>query len=383
MKNIIVGTGSFAMKVAEIFENNQFNIDLFVNISQCSKLLPTILRDIPVVPIESMPLSSFEKNNWIIAKKPMFIESAINFLKNRSAKNIYVVNEEIFFDNNLTRERIILYLDKIEFKLPFLNYLETNVVDYCDLNCKGCAHFSNLCTDHVHLNLEEYKNDLTLLCQNFKVYCFRLLGGEPLLHPNLEDIIKITRYYLPSSRLYLVTNGLKIQYLNHHVLDVFRVNKIIITISVYENNLNQIDNIIKILKENNIMYLLNDDYFDDGQVIQSFNKRLMLSKKTRDSYETLTCGGRFCRFLRNGKISKCYYPLLIEILNKRFNVNFEVTENDYIDLKHITNGWNEVEKLKSNIPFCNYCCSNEEKFKWDIVSSSKAKIEDYIIEEKV
>ena len=382
MNNIIVGTGLFARKIAEIFENNRFKIDLFVNISQYGKSLPTTLRGIPVVPIENIPLSVFEKNNWIIAKKPMFIESAIDFLRKKEAKNIYVINEEIFFEHDLTRERIILYLDKIDFKVPFLNYLETNVVDYCNLNCKGCAHFSNICTKEAYLDLKEYKSDLKLICQNFNVYCFRLLGGEPLLHPNIGEVIRITRYYLPCSRLFLVTNGLKIQQLKQEILDIIRENRIIITISVYKKNQNQMNNIINILKENSIMYLINDDYFSDGHVIEYFNKRLMLSKKIKDDYKNLTCGGRFCKFLRNGKISKCYYPLLIEILNNHFNIHFEVSENDYIDLKKITNAWEEIEKMKRKIPFCDYCHIDDEKFQWDTASSSKAKIGDYIIEDK-
>ena len=79
----------------------------------------------------------------------------------------------------LVNEQSKSYIDSIDLTLPFLNYLETNVVDHCNLNCKECAHFSNI-YDNNYVNLVDYQHDIKLISQKFNVCYFRILGGEPL-----------------------------------------------------------------------------------------------------------------------------------------------------------------------------------------------------------
>ena len=75
----------------------------------------------------------------------MFMGSAIDYLRKNDFKNVYAVNEEMFFSEQETKDDLLKYFDRINLEKPFLNYLEINIVDQCNLNCKGCAHFSNIC----------------------------------------------------------------------------------------------------------------------------------------------------------------------------------------------------------------------------------------------
>ena len=77
------------------------------------------------------------------------------------------------------------------------------------------------------------------------------------------------------------------------------------------------------------------------------------------------CVGRFCRFLRDGKIAKCYYPLLSYILNEKCNLDFNVSNEDYVNLLDVTDGWQAIEKLNEYIPFCDYCSEEEMNFTWE------------------
>ena len=63
-----------------------------------------------------------------------------------------------------------------------------DIVDHCNLNCKGCGHFSPLAPKSF-LDIETFENDLRRLngLLNGNIYCFELMGGEALLHPQLED----------------------------------------------------------------------------------------------------------------------------------------------------------------------------------------------------
>ena len=64
---------------------------------------------------------------------------------------------------------------------------------------------------------------------------------------------------------------------------------------------------------------------------------------------------RTCTFLRNGKIFQCPIAGNIEILNKYFNSNFEITEKDYIDIHKISKLRDILKYLSHEIPFCRYC----------------------------
>lgn len=89
----------------------------------------------------------------------------------------------------------------------------------------------------------------------------------------------------------------------------------------------------------------------------------MDTKENNGAKVSKMCMGRFCRFLRDGKISKCYYSLLIDILNKKCKKDFELHEKDYIELKKLSNGWEAIEQLNNSIPFCDYC-SEDVLEKW-------------------
>lgn len=52
-----------------------------------------------------------------------------------------------------------------------------NVVDHCNLNGKGCAHFSNI-YDNNCVDSEQYKSDLKIISEKFNLYYFRILSSK-------------------------------------------------------------------------------------------------------------------------------------------------------------------------------------------------------------
>ena len=89
---------------------------------------------------------------------------------------------------------------------PVLPYLETHVVDHCNLNCKACSHFSPLSKESF-VDVLEFEKNLELLSKKIRFKKIRLLGGEPLLHPEMSRFVEISRKYFPRSEISIVTNG--------------------------------------------------------------------------------------------------------------------------------------------------------------------------------
>lgn len=365
MKNYIFGTGKFALEIAKLFDKFGICINGFVNVEDINKTLPNkIYKDIPVFYVDEIDKFDIDSANIFMAKKPMFMGSGIDFFRKNGFKNLYAINEEIFFSDIQCIQDLQRYIDKIDLFKPFLNYLEINLVDNCNLNCKGCAHFSNIC-DKNFVQVEQFEKDLKKITDIFNLYNFRLLGGEPLLHPNLKEIIEISRKYLPSSRLIIVTNGILLDKISSEILKAISDNNAIVTISLYKPTFNKLNIILPILQQYNIKYLINDDYFKEIAPIESFHTRLSTEKKENDFSANKSCSGRFCRFLRDGKLSKCYLPLLISVLNQKYGVNYELSDRDYIRLQDISDGWDAIDKLNGDIPFCQYCRSELYDFEWN------------------
>ncbi len=92
----------------------------------------------------------------------------------------------------------------------YLPYLETHLIDSCNLNCKSCGHYASLFTDKDFYALDEFRRDIRQLADNVDLVMLRMMGGEPLKLKNLDEYIEIARQYLPNTNLRIVTNGLLI-----------------------------------------------------------------------------------------------------------------------------------------------------------------------------
>ena len=83
--------------------------------------------------------------------------------------------------------------------------LEVHVVDHCNLDCVGCSHESPLLPKWLE-DPERLATALERLWAFYRVPLIKLLGGEPLLHPNLPLVIESARRST-DARVRIVTNG--------------------------------------------------------------------------------------------------------------------------------------------------------------------------------
>lgn len=85
-------------------------------------------------------------------------------------------------------------------------YCELNVAEHCNLRCRGCSHLSPI-SPRVFVAPEALEHDLTRLGRVYHAGVVRLLGGEPLLHPDLLAVIAAVRRSGIADRVRVVTNG--------------------------------------------------------------------------------------------------------------------------------------------------------------------------------
>lgn len=118
-----------------------------------------------------------------------------------------------------------------------IGYLEHHIVDHCNLNCGGCSHFSPLAQPWFE-NLDDFVRDFTQLKELTGGYVgqIRLMGGEPLLHPQVTDFLVKARELFPYTQIQLVTNGILIPKIPD-LAQICNEQKIVVCVSNYNLNM--------------------------------------------------------------------------------------------------------------------------------------------------
>ena len=270
-----------------------------------------------------------------------------------------------------------------------LESITINVIDDCNLNCYGCFTVSQGCHENSYQDIESFEKDLKILKKITYLKTCHLTGGEPLLHKDITDFILLVRKYFPGCFMMMVTNGILLDKKDERFWEVCRDHRVLIRLTPYPIKLNmeKIKEIfIKYNIRNDIVGEENKNYklVEEG-VKYSYNANLDMTGSQDIETSFSNCIGQ-CEslMLKNGKIYKCAPPMIEYKLKKYFNLNFELFEDDYIDLyKMNDNNIKEyIEKIDKfmdhSIPFCRYCKTPQRKVgEW---RTSKKVAEEYLCE---
>jgi len=91
----------------------------------------------------------------------------------------------------------VVHADRIEF----------DVVSHCNLRCYGCGHFSPF-AETWFASPDAFERDVSTLSKYLHARMVRLIGGEPLLHPDLLDFVRIARRSAIADYVEVGTNAL-------------------------------------------------------------------------------------------------------------------------------------------------------------------------------
>ena len=259
-------------------------------------------------------------------------------------------------------------------KKPMLEYVESEISEFCNLNCKGCGSFSNLADRKAFYPLEVFTRDYQRLAELFEsVKKIRLLGGEPLLNPELTEYVKTCRELFPEADIRIVTNGLLIPLLPEETLLTIKALDCKFDISNYAPTRKNFPKIKSRLKDSGIEYTLGVPMF--------FFFRNILEHPANDPAPAFNnCIFTHCYMLSYGKISPCSHAHCIGRLNQRYGLNYP--ETDCIDIYSGVSGEEIIQKFSTPHEFCRYCNRGMVPFRWQCNRGrEKANQYDWIIKD--
>ncbi|HGG06353.1 MAG TPA: 4Fe-4S cluster-binding domain-containing protein [Aliiroseovarius sp.] len=85
--------------------------------------------------------------------------------------------------------------------------VEMIVNDHCNISCRQCNHFSPILRKW-NVDTEQLRQQLVAFGQVCRPAFVKLIGGEPLLHPDFTKVVQITKDAAISDWVLLVTNGM-------------------------------------------------------------------------------------------------------------------------------------------------------------------------------
>lgn len=238
--------------------------------------------------------------------------------------------------------------------------LEHLLVDHCNLRCSGCSVHSPF-LDERFSDLDMFKNDIEALSKVMKVQLFRFIGGEPTLHPQLSEFVKVAKESGIAKIISICTNGTNL----HKLSDEVFLNIDILDISVYT--------------ETKINYKKQAEFIQEklSQIYQKYNHRVILNPSVLDEVfldlhsddpfdENTTqqvynaCENKeFCHSFRDGKFYQCDVITnknqYLKNIGKPVDIDFAI--EDTIDIHSDKLDTRLVKYINSRTPLkaCYYC----------------------------
>ena len=178
-----------------------------------------------------------------------------------------------------------------------------------------------------------------------------ILGGEPLLHPDINKLLVITRRHFPHIEINLLTNGLLLNSMSEDFYKTCYNQNITISITKYPV-IKTFDKIEQRLNSSGITW----NYFNPDPLHHIYKTPIDLKGQcdgTRMFYKCFRAA--HCVQLRDGRLYPCSVAPNMRFFIEKFDLKTVCeVEDDSIDV--FTHNRKEImEFLSKPIPMCRFC----------------------------
>ena len=238
---------------------------------------------------------------------------------------------------------------------------------HCNFCCAYCSHYSTIAPEYL-LPLDIFKRDIKRMSKilNGRINTLRLLGGEPLLNPNIEKMMILSAEYFPDAVKNIGSNGLLLKDMPQSFWNTLKETGFKIEVSTYYKypdyyNITQYD---KMKNEHG-------EYIHFSRGVNEFRlANLDNNPKSEDDYNFELCEKKYaCTQIDNGKLSMCAPMAYVKFFNAKFkDYAVKIPDNHFLDIYKISSLEEILSYFKEPKDFCRYCHMghNQEHRPWTI-----------------
>lgn len=314
-----------------------------------------IIRGLKIVSIRKFLSDRVHNELIVICMNREYVNEVVRQLEQYQLKQYKDYMTQSEYERRI---RITFFYEK---NIVYIPLVQISLTERCTLRCKKCAHACNLVpATKRDLSLESAKKsaDYFFKFVDF-VGEFVLIGGEPFLYNELEEIIEYIGYHYRKQigNFSITTNGTLIP--NNDVITACKMYDVMIRVSNYSITLPFLQDKIQLFKRkmdnNNIKCLVSKDsgnWMDYGFDYVNRNASPKQLEKVFDDCNTP------CHEVRENRF---YYCVMARSVAE--NMNKFVGGNDYFDLIQENNELGRTIFFeyamgfsdKGYLDMCNYC----------------------------
>lgn len=296
----------------------------------------------------------------------------------RSYFNLSNNKFDAFFAKTKFRQKIFKLVFRTAYFFKYIFALKQNIhsIDFnlttkCNFNCKDCAslmpYYNN--DNQWTINFETFKNDLDKLLSSVKkIYRLKLIGGEPLLVPDLEKILDYACSKKQIVSVIITTNASIIPSDALCIILKKYNKKALVELSDYSESISSLkyNDIEKKLKDYNIYYFVsNYEWFECGKIY----KRERTKNELIETYKN--CFQSPCLSFFDGKIYNCTRAAAIARLT-----TFDFDKDEIIDIRNNKQKNTNLKNFYSRdfYTFCSYCDATQNRIQRGVQTKEKFEI---------
>jgi ABC-2 type transport system ATP-binding protein len=237
--------------------------------------------------------------------------------------------------------------------------LEFFAVDHCNLKCSGCSQCSPFLKKHF-ADISIFEKNLESLSKYLRPNKITILGGEPLLHPEIDSIVSIARNSKMFNKIHITTNGLNLLKMSSAFwlgVDVVRISKYPANADFINQNL---EKFINVSETNKVELQIRE--------MNSFNRIILTEENTNEKlvneiYDRCIYK-YYCHTLSEGKIFRCSPVVNLKKYHEAIKNTSTSDFQDYLEIDDSTNFKTTLfNYLKADTPLsgCKFCLGSSGK----------------------
>jgi len=236
-----------------------------------------------------------------------------------------------------------------------LRLLEYEIVENCNLNCKNCSHFSQFKQKNIK-PIEKIEEDLKRVCDKYHLITLNVSGGEPLLHPNIVNVLSSIRKIVgDDTKIKVTTNGIKVLSMHSSFFLALKYLKINIKTSRYSINVDY-DKIKMKFEEYGIPYNMGDEITHFRNLVDASG-----SYDASESFQRCKNINLACPMYDGQNIYICTYASNVKFLNEKFRYNIETNGVSIDEPPEVI-----INYLNSPCSTCKFCHVDRKPEKWKL-----------------
>lgn len=229
--------------------------------------------------------------------------------------------------------------------------VEYSLTEHCNIRCYACAHASPLLAEKF-ANLESFRRDLEALATAFHSQELRIVGGEPLLHPDLPKFLSEARRIGIADSIVVYTNGV----LLHRMPDDFWRLTDELHVSAYPGVRRRLDDdeCARLCRAHDVkLHIEHTRAFDQTLIGKRIDDHRLVNAIYRACHTATVC-----HTVHEGRFYKCpMAPIMASWLALR-KIDFDSPASDGVALHDNPTLRADLERyLESSVPLaaCSYC----------------------------